>query len=182
MVDVATVRFHNRAGHVRTVDELTTLFDLCLVVVDGLRPGQLRDLKPVIERLHRTLSGADCTVGLLAVGVSTDEAIILAGPLWEAVAVFADPDATATAALGLTGAPGLIWVDTQPAVRAVVAGWDGNAWRPVLADLAWKLAWTRPLVPVPGDPAPIDAHTFTVTAAAAPKCPGASRPAADGTR
>lgn len=173
MTDIAAIRLHNRAGEVRTVDELTTLFDLCLVVVDGLRPRQLHHLEPVVDRLDRTLGDADCTFGVLAVGVGSDDAVDLAGPLAERVAVFADPDGTAAAALGVPGAPALVWIDTQPTVRAVVAGWDGYQWRPVLAELARKLAWTKPLVPAPGDPAPVDAHPFTITAAtaAAPTLP-----------
>jgi hypothetical protein len=178
MADIATVRLHNRAGQARTIDELTTLFDLCLVVVDGLRPAQLHALEPVIDRLDRTLGDADCTIGLLAVGVASDDAVDLAGPLAQRVAVYADPAASAATALGLTGAPGLVWVDTQPAVRAAVNGWDPNQWRPAITELAHKLAWTKPLLPAPGDPAPIDAQPFTAAAPAAVHAltPGANRP------
>lgn len=161
-VDVATVRLRNRAGQVRTVDEFTTLFDLCLVVVDGLAPDDLCVLRPVVERVHRTLGDADCTFGLLVVGADADRALDVAGPLARAMSVFADPDGSAVAALGIRGAPALVWIDTQPAVRAVVDGWDGYAWRGVLAELARKLAWTKPLVPAPGDPQPIGARPFAV--------------------
>lgn len=165
--DITAVRLHNRLGQARTVGELTTLFDLCLVVVDGLRPAQLRTLEPVIERLDRSLGDADCTVGVLAVGVGARDAVDLAGPLAGRVAVFADPDGRAAAAFGVTGAPALVWIDTQPCVRAVVEGWDGYQWRPVLAELARKLAWTKPHMPAPGDPAPLDPQPLTLTAAAA---------------
>jgi len=164
VTDIATIRLHNRAGQMRTVDELTTLFDLCLVVVDGLRPRQLHHIEPVVERIDRTLGDADCTFGVLVVGVDPAGAIDLLGPLAERVAVFADPDGTASAALGVTGGPALVWIDTQPAVRAVVPGWDGNQWKPVLTQLAERLAWTRPLVPAPGDPHPIGAQPFAVAA------------------
>lgn len=167
MTDIAAVRLHNRLGEVRTVDELTTLFDLCLMVVDGQRPRQMHHLEPVIDRLDRCLGDADCTVGVLAVGIGSQEALDLAGSLAERVAVFADPDGSAAAGLGVSGGPALVWIDTRPAVRAVVEGWDGYQWRPVLAELARKLAWTKPLVPGPGDPAPLAAHPFTVTSAAA---------------
>lgn len=167
MTDIAAIRLHNRAGQARTVGELTTLFDLCLVVVDGLRPRELQHLEPVIDRLDRTLGDADCTFGVLAVGVGPKDAIDVAGSLADRVAVFADPDGRASAALGVPGAPAVVWIDTQPDVRAVVAGWDGYQWRPALTELARKLAWTKPLLPAPGDPAPIDAQPFTVTAATA---------------
>lgn len=167
MGDIANVRLYNRLGQARTVDALTTLFDLCLVVVDGLPPRQLHQLQPVVERLDRALGDGDCTFGVLAVGVGTADALDLAGPLADRVPVFADPDGSAAQALGVRGAPALVWIDTQPAVRAVVDGWDGDQWRPVLAELARKLAWTKPLVPAPGDPAPIAPHPFTVAAAPA---------------
>ena len=175
--DITAVAVRNRAGQVRTIDELTTLFDLCLVVVDGWRPEQLDHMAPLIERLHRVLGDADCTFGLLAVGVGPEHAVALAGPLSDRVAVFADPHGTAADALGVPGAPSLVWVDTQPALRAVVAGWDGQRWRPVLAELARKLAWTRPLVPVPGDPAPMDAEAFTLRSATITQLPARSHEA-----
>ena len=169
MPDVADVRLHNRYSQVRTVAAMTTLFDLCLVVVDGLRPASARALTPVIDRIDRAISGSDCTVGVLAVGVTAADAVDLLGPLAERVAVFADPDGTAAADLGLTGAPGLLWISTEPAVRAAVAGWEPTLWRPVLVDLAHKLAWTRPLMPAPGDPGPIPATPLTITHTSSPK-------------
>lgn len=165
MSDIAGVQLHTRLGTTRTIGELTTLFDLCLVVVDGRRPRQLHELEPIVDRLDRGLGDADCTVGVLAVGIGAGDACRLAGRLAERVAVFADPDGSAAAALGVAGAPALVWVDTEPTVRAAVEGWDGHAWRPVVAALARKLAWTKPLVPAPGDPAPIAARPFGVTSA-----------------
>jgi hypothetical protein len=169
--DVATVRLVDSLGKARTIDDLTTLFDLCLVVVDGRRPAQLQRLAPVIDRLDRTLGDADCTLAILAVGIEINQAVAVAGPMAERVAVFADTDGSAAAALGLRGSPAFVWLDTEPVVRAVVEGWDGAAWRPVMADLAHKLAWTRPLMPAPGDPPPIPAQPFRT----------AMRPSADAT-
>lgn len=160
--DVASLPLTTAAGQVRTVGGLTTLFDLCLVAVDGLRPPQARTLQPVIDRIDATLSGADCTVGVLAVGIDATDAAVMLGPLAQRVALFADPDGAAAAALGVTASPALVWVTTEPAVRAAVAGWDGATWRPVLADLARKLAWTRPLMPAPGDPDPLPGRPFAI--------------------
>ena len=162
MTDIASIRLATPAGRLSTVGQLTTLFDLCLVVVDGLHPAQARTLEPVIDRIDGTLSGADCTVGVLAVGIDATDAATMLGPLAERVAVFADPDGAAAAALGVTAGPALVWVTTEPAVRAAVAGWDGATWRPVLAELARKLAWTRPLMPAPGDPDPLPGRPFAI--------------------
>lgn len=165
MADLGTARLYSRTDRARTIDELTTLFDLCLVVVDAHRPAQLAVLAPLVERLDRSLGDADCTFGLLVVGADTGEALALAGPLADRVPVFADPETTAAPVLGLTGAPALVWVDTQPALRGVVVGWDAHQWRPVLAELARKLAWTKPLMPAPGDPASMAAQPFQATTA-----------------
>jgi len=157
MADVGALRLNDRDGHAHTVDELTTLFDLCLVVADGGHPVDLHRLEKVVERIDRSLSGADCTVGVLVVGVDGATAVDLAGHAAGYTAVFADPTGEAAAGLGVTGAPALVWVTPEPAVEAVVHGWDGAAWRSLLGNLARKLAWTRPLVPAPGDPAPFPA-------------------------
>lgn len=166
MTDIGRTRLATPAGPVCTVGQLTTLFDLCLVVVDGLRPAQVRTIEPVIERIDRTLSGADCTVGVLVVGVDATDAASVLGALAERVAVFADPDGTAAAALGVSAGPALVWVSTEPAVRAAVPGWDAAAWRPVVAELARKLAWARPLVPAPGDPDPLPGRPFAIASSA----------------
>lgn len=102
---------------------------------------------------------------MLAVGVDAGDAAAVLGRLTQRVAVFADPDGTAAAALGVTAGPALVWVSTEPAVRAAVAGWDGATWRPVVAALARKLAWTRPLMPAPGDPEPSPARPFAIAIA-----------------
>ena len=167
MADLHDVRLYNRLGQTRPLSALTTLFDLCLVVVDGRRPGQLRALRRLLERIDASLSGADCTVGLLAVGVDWKEAVAVAGPLAERMAIFADPDAAAAQALGIRRAPALLWVSTEPAVRGLLEGWEPSAWRAVLTELARKLAWTRPLIPAPGDPPPVPAQPLAALRVAA---------------
>lgn len=157
MADVGSLSLHDRDGHRHTVGELTTLFDLCLVVADGGHPSDLARLEEVVERIDQGLSGSDCTVGVLVVGVDGPTAVELVGRAAGGTAVFADPTGETARGLGVAGAPALVWVTPAPAVEAVVHGWDGAAWRSVLGPLAGKLAWTRPLVPAPGDPAPFPA-------------------------
>lgn len=159
---ISSVRLQNRTGRFRTVAELTTLFDLFLVVVDGLRPRQLEALRPVVERIHRVLGDTDCIVGVLAVGVDSSQAADVVEPLGGSVAYFADPDGSAATTLGVAGAPALLWITTQPVVRMVVHGWHPDLWDHAVAELARKMAWTRPRMAAPGDPAPIDPKPFTI--------------------
>lgn len=157
-MDVGSVRVRTRQGRERTIDDLTTLFDLCLVVLDRRRPSAYLPLVPVLERIDGVLSGADCTVGVLLVGVEESDAGAVLGSRAGQVAVFADPDGTAAEALGVAAAPALLWITTAPDVGGVVAGWDPAAWPKVLDQLARKLAWARPLLPVAGDPPPFPAR------------------------
>lgn len=151
-----TVR--TRQGRERTIDDLTTLFDLCLVVIDVRRPSSYERLLPILERIDNVLSGADCTVGVLLVGGEEGDAESALGPLARQVAIFADPESRAAEALGLTATPALLWITSAPDVGGVVEGWEPLAWRQVLHALARKLAWARPLVPAPGDPPPFPAR------------------------
>ncbi len=163
-MDVASVMLRNRQGRERTLDDLTTLFDLCLVVLDARRPSSYEPLLPVLERIDAVLSGADCTVGVLLVGAGETDVDAALGPLARQVAVFVDPDGHTAEALGLGGTPALVWVTTAPEIGGVVEGWEPQAWRAVLDRLARKLVWSRPLLPQPGDPGPFPARPFAPTA------------------
>ncbi len=153
-MDVASISLRGRRGRARSVDDLTTLFDLCLVVFDARQPFCYRALLPVLDRIDEVLSGADCTVGVLLVAGDDDDAERILGPLARRVAVFVDPEGQAATALGVNAAPALVWITTAPEIGGVVEGWDPPAWRGLLDRLGRKLAWSHPLLPQPGDPAP----------------------------
>lgn len=159
-MDVAAITLRGRHGRARTVDDLTTLFDLCLVVLDARQPYCSRVLLPVIERIDEVLSGADCTVGVLLVAGDEDDVNRTLGSLARRMAVFVDPEGQAATALGVRAAPALVWITTAPEIGGVVEGWDPSAWRRVLDQLARKLAWTHPLLPQPGDPPPFPARAL----------------------
>ena len=163
MASPAAVSLRHVSGPARTVDDLTTLFDLCLVVVDVRRRHVLDAMMPVIERIDRVLSGSDCTVGALAVGGDHDEALAALGPMASQLAVFVDPDGASAQALGVQGTPALIWITTVPEVAGLAHGWDPPAWKRLLVDLARSQAWARPLVPAPGDPSPFPALPLPLT-------------------
>ncbi|HWC10673.1 MAG TPA: hypothetical protein VG455_05565 [Acidimicrobiales bacterium] len=50
-MDVAPIQLRNRFGRERTIDDITTLFDLCLVVLDARRPSSYEPLLPVVEHI-----------------------------------------------------------------------------------------------------------------------------------
>lgn len=166
-MDVAAVKLRNRKGQERTVDDLTTLFDQVLVVLDAGRPSSYEPMLPVVERIDDVLSGADCTVGVLLVAADETGVDEVLGPLARQVAVLVDPDGGAARALGVKGTPALLWITTAPEIAGLVEGWDPPAWQQVLDRLADKLAWTRPLLRHVSDPAPYPARPLLADPAAA---------------
>jgi hypothetical protein len=160
--DVGSVQLRRADGRVRTVAELTTLFDLCLFVVHLRDRTTTMFLRPVIERIVNVLADADCTLGILAIDLDESHARRLLGELTDRVQLFLDPDGSAARALGVGGTPALLWINPRPEVADAVEGWSAPAWRQLLAALAQKLGWTRPALPLPGDPAPIRARPLWV--------------------
>lgn len=75
------------------------------------------------------------------------------GPWAEQFLTFADPDKTAISALEIERLPSLVAIRPDLAVQRA-DGWDPAAWRPIMADLSEMLAWSRPMIPRPGDPVP----------------------------
>ncbi len=159
----ARVALRHISGQARTVDDLTTLFDLCLMLVDVRRRHVLDVMKPVIERIDQVLSGSDCTVGVLAVGGDDGGVLAALDRLASQLAVFVDPEGATAQALGVHGTPALLWINTVPEVAGLAQGWDPLAWKRVLVALSRSLAWARPLVPAPGDPNPFPAHPLAPT-------------------
>ncbi len=77
------------------------------------------------------------------------------GPWADQYLTFPDPERTAVQALGLTRLPGLIHVRSDGHLD-VVDGWDPTGWREVSTMLSKILAWSRPMIPQPGDPTPYE--------------------------
>lgn len=45
-MDVGSIKVRTRQGRERTLDDLTTLFDLCLVAIDAARPSSYERSSP----------------------------------------------------------------------------------------------------------------------------------------
>ena len=67
---------------------------------------------------------------------------------------FLDPDGAFVKSAGLTKLPAFAYVRLDGTMGGAAEGWDPNAWDDVVELLAKEMAWTRPLIPSPGDPAP----------------------------
>jgi hypothetical protein len=138
-------------GEPRTVAEWLTNFHLCLVVLDPFT----NESAWILETAGRILSvyaAADVRVGWL-VTATDDEARQFLGPWATEFLTFTDPDRTVVKALGLQELPAVVHLNMSVATEAAAEGWNPAAWREVLENLSRILSWSRPVLPVPGDPA-----------------------------
>lgn len=139
-------------GTPRTVAEWLTTFHLCLVVLDPFTNESAWILETA-GRILANYAAADVRVGWL-VTATDDEARQFLGPWATQVLTFTDPDRTAVKALGLKELPALVHLNVSGALEGSAEGWHPAAWRVVLENLSRILSWSRPVLPVPGDPAP----------------------------
>jgi hypothetical protein len=104
-------------------------------------------------RILETFREADCRVCFLVTGTA-DEAREFLGPFAEKLLVFADPDRTAVKALGLNELPAFVHLRQNGSIAGAAEGWDPEEWRAVAEGLAGAMRWSRPPIPLPGDPLP----------------------------
>jgi hypothetical protein len=148
----ADVQLTPLKGSPRTIGEWTTTFHLAVVVLD---PYTLESswILGTAARLLRRYAEADVRIAF-AVTCSVDEALRYMGPLADEFLVFADPERSATKALGLEKLPAFVHVNQAHQVEAVAEGWDPDAWRAVAENLSDRMDWTVPVIPADGDPSP----------------------------
>lgn len=109
----------------------------------------------ILETAGRYLdhfSPSDIRVGWLAT-TDDDGCRQFLGPWAERFLTFPDPDREAVIALGVDRLPALIHIRADRFVE-VADGWDPHAWREIAGRLAEILAWTKLILPRPGDPTP----------------------------
>lgn len=139
------------AGRTRTLDDWTTMFHLALVVLPG-RPEGAAWVR-VGRRIAEVFGGSDCRPAFLVVGTERSARRVL-GDTADKYLCFVDPDGAAVKGLGITRVPAFVVVRLNTTIAGAAEGWDPDAWDDVAASLAAEMAWTKPLIPAPGDPAP----------------------------
>ncbi len=141
-------------GPPRTLAQLLTVFHLVFVAVD---PDKDRSawLVPTAARILTGYEQADCRVAWLVAGDPSDARRLL-GRWATEIITFVDPDLVAVKAFGLGSLPAIVHVGMDGTVVNAVEGWDPGAWRRLTAELSRIVSWSRPTIPVPGDPGPFD--------------------------
>ena len=145
-IELTTIR-----GVTRTLDEWTTTFHLALTVLPGRPEGSA--WVRVGRRIADVLGGSDCRAAFLVAGSERTARRVL-GPAADEYLSFLDPEGTAVKGLGLTKLPALVHVRVDTTLAGVAEGWNPTEWSDVVERLAKEMAWTRPLIPTPGDPPP----------------------------
>jgi hypothetical protein len=142
-------------GKAKTVEELLTMFDLCLVVLDPFT-NESAWLLETAGRVLETFEQADVRVAWLVAGADADESRLFLGPWATRIMTFPDPDKAAVKALGLERLPALVHIGIDGDLLGVDEGWHPREWRTITNNLAKRMAWLPPVIPIAGDPVPFE--------------------------
>jgi hypothetical protein len=148
-----TVELTTLRGVTRTLDNWTTNFHLALIVLPG-RPEASPYVR-VGRRIADVFGGSDTRAAFLVVGAERSARRVL-GPVAERYLVFLDPDGLVVKSLGLVRVPAFVHVRLDATLAGAAEGWDPAKWDDVAGGLAKAMAWTKPLIPAPGDPRPFE--------------------------
>ena len=139
------------AGVTRTIDDWTTMFHLCLVVLPD-RPEAAQWI-PVARRIFGVLGDSDARTAYVIPSTAAIAHRILGSEESQAM-VFVDPDRAFIKSLALEHLPALVHIRQDTSVGAVAEGWDPPAWQKVAREIAAAMAWSVPDVAPPGVPVP----------------------------
>jgi hypothetical protein len=146
-----SLKLTSSKGQTRTLDDWTTMFHLCLVVLPP-RPEAARFI-PVAQRIFKVFGDADCRTAFCVTG----NEFIARGVLGDAedqTLTLCDPDGELVASLGLGHLPALVHLRQDTSLLVAAEGWDPNEWQRAVVAIGRELKWSHPELSKPGDPAP----------------------------
>ena len=140
-------------GETRTIDEWLITFQLLGVVLDPFT-YESSWLLETAGRILETFRGASVRICFILTCIDAQARQFL-GPWAEQMLVYVDPDRTFVRACGLERAAGPRPPAPEPDARRRGGGVAcPRRGAPVVARVAVDTAWTKPVVPLAGDPAP----------------------------
>lgn len=139
-------------GESRPVEEWLTTFHLASVVLDPYT-NESAWILPTAVRILNGFRGSDARVSFVLTCTKAEAREFL-GPLANDFLAFADPDRVFVKQLGLSELPAFVFLRTDGTVAASAEGWNSTEWRAVADAIAKSCAWSRPNMPVAGDPGP----------------------------
>ena len=128
-----TLELTTTKGVTRTLDDWSTMFHLCLVILPP-RP-QASVYVPIAERIFKVFGDADCRTAFCYL-------------------TFVDPDGAFVKSLGLTHLPAFVHLRQDTTLVASAEGWHADEWQRVAKEVATAMAWSYPEIARPGDPPP----------------------------
>ncbi len=138
-------------GTSRTLDDWTTMFHLCVVVLPDRPEGA--DWIPVARRIFGVLGDSDARTAYLVPGSPAIARRIL-GDEADRALVFADPERALINSLGLEHLPAFVHIRQDTSVGAVAEGWQPAEWQQVASEIAKAMAWSVPDVAPPNASSP----------------------------
>ncbi len=148
-----TLKITSLKGVTRTLDDWTTMFHLCLVVLPDRPEGAL--WLPVARRIFQVLGDADCRTAVCVAG-SDYIAKRVVGTGADEFLVFTDPDKTFARSLGLTRLPAFVHLRQDTTLVDAAEGWNARDWQRVADGVAKAMKWSTPQVARATDPAPTE--------------------------
>ena len=146
-----TVELTTARGVTRTLDAWTTSFHLAATVLPG-RPEAAGYVR-IGKRIADVLGGSDCRPAFVIVGNERAARRVMGGAL-DDYFCFLDPEGAFVKACGLSKLPAFVHIRVDGSLAGAAEGWDPAAWDDAVERLAKEMAWSRPLIPPPGDPPP----------------------------
>jgi hypothetical protein len=141
---------HPLRGEQRALHEWLTTFHLLSVVIDPYTKEGGWVLKTA-RRVLAQFAGSSVRTNYV-VTAGPDDARAFLGPLADEAIVFCDADRTFVKQLGLQKLPAFVFLRIDGNVVASAEGWNPLEWRTVADEVARTVAWSKPLIPAPGDP------------------------------
>ena len=138
-------------GVTRTLDDWSTMFHLCLVVLPARAEANV--YVPSGMRLFSVFGDADCKFAFVVAGPESVAKRLL-GEAEQRVVTFVDPDLELVHSLGLEHLPAFVLLRQDTTVVTSTEGWNPKEWQRVARETARMLSWTVPEVHQVGDPAP----------------------------
>jgi hypothetical protein len=145
------VKLTSTKGVSRTLDDWSTMFHLCLVILPP-RPEAAVYI-PIAKRIFQVFGDADCRTAFCVVG----NEFIARGVLGETeddYLCFTDPDGAFVESLGLTHLPAFVHLRQNTTLVAAAEGWDPVEWQRVAKEVGKAMKWSVPTVAAPGNPPP----------------------------
>lgn len=146
-----TLQLATSKGVSRTLDDWSTMFQLCLVILPD-RPEASAWI-PVAKRIFDVLGDSDVRTAYVVPSTAPIAQRIL-GDEEARVTTFVDPDRALVQSLGLEHLPAFVFLRQDTTVGAATEGWDPKEWQAVARQVAKAMAWAVPDVAPPGEPIP----------------------------